>query len=187
MKAGILLHRLDKETSGVLLFAKDAEMAEMFFRLFNQRKVQKKYLALVDNCPKEDQGVIDNYIGTLGRYQGHAILGQVPKEAPKKCHPEHARTLWQCVKRGQSASLIACFPETGRTHQLRVHLSEMGHPILGDDTYCKKFTSSYRAIRVLLHAEQVSFLHPGTQELVVISSPIPQDFKKAQMDLGLDG
>lgn len=170
----ILVHRLDRETSGVLIFCKSKLVFNKFVEMFKKRLINKEYLALVDGIPKKRSGVIDNYLGELHRYQGQALYGAVdPKNGLR------AITAWECDKVGKDATLLRCFPKTGRTHQIRVHTSEMGHPILGDYQYGRRFRCTYRPPRYLLHAAKVSFPHPMTGKQLEISAPLPEDFSEA--------
>lgn len=170
----ILVHRLDKETTGALIFAKSKNVFEAMVELFRQYKVCKTYLAIVQGMPKQKSGTIDNYLGKKSSYQGQTIWGQISKEKGL-----HAVTEWQVEKSARGASLLLCMPKTGRTHQLRVHLSEMGLPILGDYQYCRYFTHAYRPARILLHAFEVSFEHPVLGTPVEIKAPLADDFKTA--------
>lgn len=167
----ILLHRLDKETTGVLLFARNEKAAQGIEGLFKKRMIEKTYLALVNGVPSKKSGTIQNYLGKLHVYHGQSVWGVVPPEQGLI-----AKTSWEVKKKGKGASLITCYPATGRTHQIRVHLSDLGHPILGDNQYGKTFTCNYPAQRVLLHAAEVSFEHPNTKETITIKSPLPIDF-----------
>lgn len=153
-----LCHRLDKETSGCLLLAKTAEAESLLLTLFRLRVIKKTYLAVVDGSLKKSSGTI---------------------ETPVK--DKSAKTSWILEKKGKQTSLLKCFPETGRTHQIRIHLASIGHPILGDFVYGKKFTSSdtVKPERILLHAAALSFLHPFTKEWIEVSAPIPKDFFEA--------
>ncbi len=169
-----LLHRLDKQTTGVLLFARSENISKLMLDLFKQRQISKTYLALVDGVPKETDGIIENYLGKLNVYEGQTLWGAV---APEK--GMLARTTWHLKKSGEEASLIECHPETGRTHQIRVHLSGLGHPILGDHQYGRSFHCQHRPQRLMLHAAEIVFKHPATGKLVAITSPIPQDFADA--------
>ncbi|HSW86756.1 MAG TPA: RluA family pseudouridine synthase [Rhabdochlamydiaceae bacterium] len=175
-----LVHRLDKDTSGIIVAAKNNKTKEKLVDLFAKRKVHKTYLALVDGVVKKKEGKIDNFLAKKSSYQGQSIWGSVPKGKGVI-----ALTKWRCLKRGKSASLLLCEPQTGRTHQLRVHLSEMHHPILGDYQYCQKFLCTYRPQRQLLHAFKIQFCHPFTKELITIEAPLPSDFKHALKILGL--
>lgn len=169
-----LVHRLDKETSGILILAKKKEARRKIVQLFKEQKVHKLYLALVDGLIKEEEGKIDNYLGKKHSYQGQTIYGVVDKK-----HGKHAVTDWKCLKRGKMASLLACEPYTGRTHQLRVHFSHIGHPILGDSQYGKQFRCLFHPQRNLLHAYRLCFIHPWTGKEIQVTAPLPDDFKQA--------
>lgn len=178
-----LVHRLDKETSGVLVLAKTLKSKEKMLELFKERAVRKLYLALVDGIPAKQEGTIDNYLGKKHSYQGQAIYGSVDAKSGQR-----AITLWKCLKKGKNASILSCEPHTGRTHQLRVHLSGLGHPILGDTQYAKKFRCSFKPQRNLLHAYAIAFKHPISGQALKVIAPIPADFKQAletlQISLG---
>jgi 23S rRNA pseudouridine955/2504/2580 synthase len=169
-----LVHRLDKETSGVLILAKTIKAKEQMLELFKERLIRKLYLAVVDGVIEKEEGVVDNYLGKKSGYEGQTVYGAVPSSRGLR-----AITHWKCLSRGKTASLLCCEPRTGRTHQLRVHLSEMGHPILGDRQYAKKFRSSFHPSRNLLHAYRLTFKHPRTGKLLKVVAPIPLDFKEA--------
>lgn len=173
-----LVHRLDKETSGVLLLAKRKEVEKKLLLSFRKREVHKLYLALVDGKVGKEEGKIENELGKKGSYEGQTLYGRVPKGA-------RAITHWKVLSRGKSASLVRCEPLTGRTHQLRVHLSEMGHPILGDRQYASHFICSYHPHRNLLHAYLVQFPHPRSGKLIKVVAPIPLDFQRALKELSL--
>lgn len=145
------LHRLDKETSGVLLNSKE----EAFGDLFRKREIQKTYYAICIGSPKENSGLITKAIAKDGMHKT-------------------AETEWKCISRKNGLSLIKCTPKTGRTHQIRIHLTSIGIPILGDHVYGKKARTD--AQRVFLHAYQVAFTHPMTSKDVVITARIPKDF-----------
>lgn len=172
-----LTHRLDKDTSGALVLAKSAEVEAKLTESFASRHVKKEYLALVDGIPKNKEGVIENQLGKIGGFAGQTLYGQVMQGG------KTAKTTWRASKTSKKGSLLHCFPETGRTHQIRVHLSEMGHPILGDYQYGKSFKSPLRPARHMLHAYRLSFLHPVTQELIKIQAPIPKDFQEYMLEL----
>jgi 23S rRNA pseudouridine955/2504/2580 synthase/23S rRNA pseudouridine1911/1915/1917 synthase len=173
-----LVHRLDRDTSGALIFAKSDMICKKMFRLFKQKEVFKSYLALVDGLPTRTQGIIENALGKVHEYQGQSLWGVVEKGL-------YAYTEWRCEKKGKEASLIRCFPKTGRTHQIRVHLESLGHPILGDHQYGRHFRCKYRPPRILLHAESLSFEHPRSGCQVRINAPIPKDFMEAMKILCL--
>lgn len=173
-----LIHRLDRETSGVLLFAKNKSAFDDMVELFRSHQVKKTYYAVVDGIPKNKKGLIDNFLGKKHIYQGQTIWGSVQEGM-------RAITEWEIEKAGNAVSLVKCFPKTGRTHQLRVHLNEMGHPILGDFQYCRQFDALYKPERLLLHAQAISFPHPKNKRLLTITSPFPKDFLKAIRELHL--
>ncbi len=177
----ILVHRLDKETSGVLIVAKDSATQKKMIALFKEHRVQKRYLALVDKPIAKESGKIDNYIGKKSAYQGQTIYGVVD---PKK--GQHAVTLWKCLKKVKTASLLLAEPVTGRTHQLRVHFSKIGHPILGDAQYGKQFICKVNPSRHLLHAYSIRFPHPVNQKEIEAIAPIPRDFSEALASLDIN-
>lgn len=175
-----LAHRLDKETTGILIFAKQELALSAILELFKNRLINKTYLALVDGVPQKSSGRIDNYLGERKHFEGQTIWGSVPKSKGL-----HAITDWECEKSGKDVALLKCFPKTGRTHQIRVHLSEMGFPILGDFQYNRQFKCAFRPARYLLHASEVQFRHPKTGKEVTVVAPIPQDFADAMEKLHL--
>ncbi len=165
-----LVHRLDKETSGALLLAKNKQVLESLIALFAERKVEKRYLAIADAPFEMTEWQIDNFLVQKGGYQGGTLWGSAP-------NGKRAITRFRVLKRGESCALVQCMPVTGRTHQIRVHLFEMGHPILGDWQYARRFCSTYDAPRVLLHAEEIAFPHPITQVPLRVRAPIPKDLE----------
>lgn len=170
----VLVHRLDRDTTGALVFAKNKEALHTMNELFKNRKVSKRYLAIVDGIPKQSKGKIDNFIGPLKKYQGQTIHGELPPP-----NGLQATTHWRIEATGKECSLIECTPTTGRTHQIRVHLSGMNHPILGDFQYGKRFKCMYRPNRYLLHAEVISFINPKNGKCIQAHAPLPNDFKAA--------
>lgn len=164
---GTLVHRLDKETSGVLLTATTPLLTEAMLTLFRNRAVTKRYLALVRGVVQSDRGVERSQLAPVHHYQGYTRYGSCTQG-------RLAETAWEVVARGPKATLVVCHPRTGRTHQIRVHLSELGHPIIGDDRY-----GDSHATRHMLHAVSVQFLHPETQNVVTIQAPLPADFTAA--------
>ncbi len=169
-----LVHRLDRETSGLLILSKNSETYLKMVLQFKEFQIQKEYLAIVDGEMKVDQGVIENYLIKKQVYQGQTIWGASPAGSGL-----YSKTTWYCKATSRCASIVSCHPKTGRTHQIRVHMAEMGHPILGDYQYGKKFVCQQRPERVLLHAVGLNFNHPRTRKNMTFSSDLPIDFNAA--------
>jgi RluA family pseudouridine synthase len=176
-----LIHRLDKETTGVLLLAKSPEIKEEMIELFQKKEVRKFYLAIVDGKLEKKEGKIESFLVKKRMSQGQSIWGSVKGGR----QDQQAVTLWKREAVGKAASLVLCEPITGRTHQIRVHMSEMGHPVLGDLQYGKSFTCHFQPARHLLHALSIRFVHPLTQKEIEIKAPLPEDFIAAQKALNL--
>jgi len=162
-----LTHRLDKETSGVFILAKNQVAKEAIMKLFKERAISKSYLALVEGSPKKDSGTIKSHLSRKSIYQGGTLWGSSPIGL-------EAITEWECLQRNPETSLILCKPKTGRMHQIRVHLKEMGCPILGDYQYNP--SSKLSASRLHLHAWKIEFMHPFYSQPVSIEAPIPEIF-----------
>lgn len=180
-----IVHRLDKETSGCLVVAKDERSLQRLQEEFRSRKVEKIYLALVHGSPREERRTIDTAYGRHPRVRTR-FTSKDPVGQPRRAI-SHLRV----VERFAGASLVEVELETGRTHQIRVHLSEAGHPLLADATYggtrLEKGLSSQaparlaaRAIgRQALHAQRLCFDHPTSGERVCFEAPLPPDFEEA--------
>ena len=167
-----LVHRLDKETSGGLILAKSDHAFAHLKEQFKMRQVKKHYIALVDGVIAANRGVIECSLEKKGEYQGQAFWGVAAKGG------KQASTRWKVITRGSQATSLQCQPLTGRTHQLRVHLAYIGHPILGDTHYSRSFASPLRVGRVMLHAAEVAFFHPSDGRQIVVSVPPPDDFNE---------
>lgn len=162
-----LTHRLDKETSGVFILAKTNAAKEAIMKLFKERAILKSYLALVEGSPKKEQGAIKSHLSRKSTYQGGTLWGSSPIGL-------EAITEWECLQRNPDSSLVLCKPKTGRMHQIRVHLKEMGHPIIGDYQYNP--SSKISASRLHLHAWKIEFTHPFLSQPIAIEAPIPEIF-----------
>ena len=161
-----IVHRLDKETSGLLIVAKDNRTHVILGRQFEKHKVKKRYAALVEGDVEFDEGVIDV---PLGRHPRFFEKTSVNYDDTGK----DAKTVYRVIKRYKTKTRVALFPESGRTHQLRVHMAHLGHPILGDDKYGKKESFP----RLALHAQSIGFFHPQTKHFIEFVSPLPAEFR----------
>lgn len=158
--AARVVHRLDEATSGLMVFALDAQSQRTLGHAFEQRRVSKGYVAVVAGCVVDDTGSIDLPIG--------ADWADRPRRRVDPSSGRPALTRWRVLTRSGSTTRLALEPLTGRTHQLRVHLAAIGHPILGDRLY-----GGPPAARLLLHAAQIAFAHPITGEPHRFESPSP--------------
>ena len=162
-----IVHRLDRDTSGVILVAKNDAAHLALARQLKERTVEKTYLALVEGTPKPPRGVID------------APLARDPRRRERMAVLEGGReasTSYRVVERFSGVSLLEVKPRTGRTHQIRVHFAAIGHPIVGDVVYGKR--SSLLA-RQFLHAWRIAFDHPRTGERLTLEAPLAQDLEAA--------
>lgn len=178
-----IVHRLDRDTSGVILIAKHDQAHVKLTEQFEARTVKKKYLAIVTPAPDRDRDLIDKPIG-VHPYQREkmAIREHHPTSKPAITHYEVS-----CRYRG--LALVRAFPKTGRTHQIRLHLAHIGCPILADKLYGGRSRFLLGELtgnaadttellgRQALHAEQIEFAHPQSGEPLVIAAPIPPDLK----------
>lgn len=162
----LVVHRLDQATSGLMLFARGAAVQRRLSLAFEQRAVDKRYVAVVAGSVAGDEGRIDLPIA--------ADWPQRPRRCIDLAQGRPSQTRWQVIDRddaGQRTRLVL-EPLTGRTHQLRVHLQAIGHPILGDALYAPPEVQA-RAPRLLLHAQALAFTHPGTGQALRVESPVP--------------
>lgn len=167
-----LVHRLDKETTGLLLIAKSHAVRDGLIKLFADRVVEKLYVALVDGVPEEERGAQKTFFAKVGSFEGQTRWGS-------RSRGLYAETHWKILATGSDSTLLLCQPLTGRTHQIRVHLSEMGHPILVDRQYAERFRCKYFARRPLLHAARLRFTHPVTGKAIDLKAPLPEDLQQA--------
>jgi len=183
-----IVHRLDKGTSGVMVVAKDDEAYHHLIKQFKNRTVMKAYLAIAYGKFNRDEGVVD------------AEIGRHPSE--RKRMSTHARrgrpatTTWKVRERFDGFALLEIHPQTGRTHQIRVHLSSVGHPLLGDPLYGRKGRPGSIQDPILrrwieklehqaLHAHRLGFVHPRTGDSVEFIAPIPHDMEEVLEGLRL--
>ena len=162
-----IVHRLDRETSGLIVVAKNNKAHARLAKQFEDHSIRKTYVALVKGIVQYDQGEINAPIGRHERFHDHR---RIAKEGEGK----EALTVYSVVKRFPKSTLIALFPQTGRTHQLRLHMRHIGHPILGDDKYGQKESFP----RLALHAFALAFKHPATKKYIEFCCPVPKEFLK---------
>ncbi|MBP9750533.1 MAG: RluA family pseudouridine synthase [Candidatus Peribacteraceae bacterium] len=177
-----LVHRLDKDTSGCLLVAKTPEAHLALQKQFEERSVQKTYLALVAGVPKQEAALIDAPMGRHGQSRTRmAVIG-----ASKT---REAQTSYRVLSSGKDASLLEVALHTGRTHQARVHLRAINHPIVGDPAYHTdtsiRLSRTLEAPRVCLHAWKLTFTPPNAKKPVTVSAPLPADIGGMLAKVGL--
>lgn len=175
MRPGIV-HRLDKGTSGLMVVAKSDEAHQRLSEQFKKRQVSKLYTALVHGSLKQDEGAVDAAVGR------HPVERKKMSTASRRGKP--ALTRWRVLERYGAFTLLEARIETGRTHQIRVHLGSLGHPVAGDSVYggSKRVIEppALRAVlkklaRQALHASRLSFRHPVTGREMTFESPLPED------------
>ena len=176
-----LVHRLDKDTSGVMVIAKTDEAHRGLAVQFKHHTITRVYEALIWGVPRKGYGVIELAIGRDTKER--------KKFSTRTARPKESATEYKVDKRfGKLAAHVLLYPRTGRTHQLRVHLNSLGHPILGDQTYGGKKVISVAGIeipRVMLHARTLGFRHPITGALGEYTMPSPPDMAQVQQALQL--
>jgi 23S rRNA pseudouridine1911/1915/1917 synthase len=167
-RAGIV-HRLDRDTSGLLVVAKSDGAHRALKALLAARELHREYLALVAGMPEARTGTIE---APIGRHRGDRTLMAVHGEAPRE-----ARTHFEIVEAFVAATLLRVVLDTGRTHQIRVHLAAIGHPVCGDVQYGGRRV--YGLTRQFLHARRLQFTHPVTGAAIDVESPLPPDLEAA--------
>ena len=173
-----IVHRLDKETSGCLVVAKNDETHIALSEQFANRIVKKVYHAIVCGEVPRDAGEIH---AAIARHPTHRKRMAVQDDSDGRA----AHTSYRVLEKLKCATYVEVQIHTGRTHQIRVHFQHLGHPVVGDDTYGStknkrlKELANYAAPRVLLHAKNLNFIHPRTQKPLKVSAPLPDDFKLA--------
>lgn len=160
------VNRLDKDTSGIVIFAKNEYIQECLVSQMKTMDFEKQYIAVCDGIFETKKGSIDL---PIARKNGSIIERCIDSSG------DHAVTHYEVLQAQHNISIVKCLLETGRTHQIRVHLSAIGHPILGDTLYGNKSSDINRQ---LLHAYNVKFIHPITKILTNYVAPIPDDIKK---------
>ncbi len=180
-----IVHRLDKDTSGLIVVAKDEQTHEAIAEQFRRRKVEKTYVALVHGSPDQNSGIIER---PIARDRWHRTKMTVAANG------RYALTQWRVRQRFEKFTLLEVDIKTGRTHQIRVHLASINHPVVGDAIYNEGRDNSManqeikkaveRLGRFFLHAEKLSFDHPHTGERLTFTSKLPPELQKLLAVLG---
>jgi len=167
-----IVHRLDRDTSGVMVIAKNKSAEMSLVNQFKERTIKKTYLTLVQGKLTPEQGIIE------------AAIGRHPADRKKMAvvhEGREARTRYRVVQYLENYTLLEVMPETGRTHQIRVHLSAIGYPVVGDAVYGVK---SPLLSRQFLHAHKLGFRLPSTGDFKEFTSPLPEDLERALREIG---
>ena len=177
-----IVHRIDKDTSGLLVVAKSDKAHEGLARQFKDHSIDRLYAAIVYGIPAPGSGTVDAWIG---RSDADRKKMAVHREGRGK----HAVTHYRVMERLRGAAMVECRLETGRTHQVRVHMALLGHPLIGDPVYGrdrKGFKSILETLgfkRQALHAKRLGFIHPVTEEPLAFDSPLPADMQELLSEL----
>jgi 23S rRNA pseudouridine1911/1915/1917 synthase len=167
-----VVHRLDRDTSGALAFALSPPARAALRDLFRAHRMERGYAALVEGTPPADEGRVDAPI--------YDVYEAGRRRLARPGEPSHdARTLWRVVERFRAGARLEVELETGRQHQIRLHLAHVGLPIVGDTVYGRGPGRAVTAARQMLHARRLAFVHPLTGSAVAAVSPLPADFLEA--------
>lgn len=168
-----VITRLDRETSGVVLIAKDTHSAKLLTEEIKNGNIQKEYIALINGTPNPKEGQIN---APIRKEEGRGIKRIVSPDG------KEALSFYEVIGNRKNLSVVRLNPVTGRTHQLRLHLSYIGHPIYGDSMY----GAPQKGERTRLHCYKISFVHPITGKGIVIKTEVPDDIKSLIRNLGGD-
>ena len=172
-KKCILVHRLDRDTSGVLILAKSEKIKDLMKIQFRKKKVKKTYIAIVDGKISKNKGRVESHLKKNKSSKGKILWQNVKKNGL------FALTYFEAIKKTRFYSVVKCFPITGRTHQIRVHMKQLGHPILGDYQYSRSFKYPKFVSRLMLHSLQIEFKHPiFLEKKIKVKAPLSLEFKK---------
>lgn len=171
MRPGIV-HRIDKDTTGALIVCKNDKAHISISEQLKEHSISRKYRAIVKGKFKEDTGVINM---PIKRHKTDRKKMQVNFEG------KHAVTHYKVLETYDEYSYIECELETGRTHQIRVHMSYINHPLMGDMIYSKKYLQNYKGVNIegqCLHAQTIGFIHPSNGEYIEVEAPLPEYFEE---------
>ncbi|MCY6354051.1 RluA family pseudouridine synthase [Clostridium sp. ZS2-4] len=161
-----IVHRIDKDTSGILVIAKNDNAHKKLAEQLKEHSMKREYVALVEGIIKEESGMIDK---PLGRHPKERIKMAIVNDGKR------AVTHYEVIERFEKNTLVKCALETGRTHQIRVHMSYIGHPLVGDPVYGYK-KQKFNLNGQMLHAKKLGFIHPSTEKYMEFESEIPDYF-----------
>ena len=175
-----LIHRLDKDTSGVLLLARDIKAANIFTSLFKEKSIEKVYWALVEGVPKKEEGKLENYINEEDIWKPKIRRDPIEKKSGwNKLNRKKALSYYKVIETvGSRYSWLQLKPTTGRTHQLRIHCAELGTTIVGDRKYTTSKSNSSKELpfgskKLFLHARSITFVHPISRKSINIEAKLP--------------
>ncbi len=170
-----IVHRLDKDTSGLMIVAKRDESQMALSEMLSERKIEKHYRALVEGRMKESSGRVELPIGRSKKDRKKMAVDPEGREAV---------TEWKVLAEGRECTLLDVHILTGRTHQIRVHMKAIQHPVCGDPLY--GWERGARVPGLMLHAYSLCFVHPGTGENLFFTAPLPEDFQQGLKSNGID-
>ncbi|WP_260483972.1 RluA family pseudouridine synthase [Sphingomicrobium flavum] len=179
-----IVHRIDKDTSGLLVVAKTDIAHEALAKQFAAHSIDRRYLAVVSGLPKANEGTVSTQLARSP--QNRKKMAVAPDHKGK-----HAVTHWRKLTNLREAALVECRLETGRTHQVRVHMAHIGHPLVGDPTYGRSKKSHRTLLKELgfsrqaLHAARLGFIHPTRKERLSFESALPSDIQELVNRLGV--
>lgn len=170
-------HRLDRETSGIIIFAKGKRVQQMMMAVFHRQAVSKTYVAFVRGQLKQGSGRIQSCIQDHYAARFNKARHQTGRGEARNAGGKMAITDYRVMSVKPDFSVVEIFPRTGRTNQIRIHFREIGHPLLGERIYAfgKDFPVKFR--RLALHAGKISFRHPVTGKMIEVESELPEDMK----------
>lgn len=171
-----IVHRIDKDTTGILVIAKNDEAHNKLSDQLKEHSMKREYYALVEGRIKKDSGTIDK---PLARSKKDRLKIAITPEGKR------AVTHYEVIERFKNASLVKCILETGRTHQIRVHMASIGYPLVGDPTYGLK-KGKFKNEGQMLHAKTLGFIHPTTNEYMEFTSELPENYKELLENLRKD-
>ena len=176
-----LIHRLDKDTSGVLLLARNAKTANIFTSLFREKLIEKVYWALVEGVPRKEEGIVESYIGKVDIWKPNFQKELIQEKSSwNRENKKKALSYYKVIEQvGSQYSWLQLKPATGRTHQLRIHCAELGTTIVGDRKYRTSQSRNHKdtplgSKKLFLHAKSLTFMHPVSKKTTIIEAELPK-------------